>query len=48
MHPRVGPAARLQYQSALGTVLFLLLTGVTLAGHDKSEWHHETDAFLPS
>ena len=23
------------------------LTGVTLAGHDKSEWHHEADAFLP-
>ena len=23
------------------------LTGVTLAGADKSEWHHETDAFLP-
>jgi thioredoxin reductase (NADPH) len=23
------------------------LSGVTLQGHDKSEWHHETDAFLP-
>ncbi|HXC57584.1 MAG TPA: NAD(P)/FAD-dependent oxidoreductase [Rhizomicrobium sp.] len=23
------------------------LAGVTLAGADKSEWHHETDAFLP-
>jgi thioredoxin reductase (NADPH) len=23
------------------------LTGVTLAGADKSEWHHETDTFLP-
>ena len=23
------------------------LSGVTLAGADKSEWHHETDAFLP-
>jgi thioredoxin reductase (NADPH) len=23
------------------------LAGVTLAGHDKSEWHHETDVFLP-
>ena len=23
------------------------LTGVTLAGADKSEWHHEADAFLP-
>jgi thioredoxin reductase (NADPH) len=24
------------------------LTGVTLAGADKSEWHHETDASCPS
>jgi thioredoxin reductase (NADPH) len=23
------------------------LSGVTLAGADKSEWQHETDAFLP-
>ena len=23
------------------------LSGVTLSGADKSEWHHETDAFLP-
>jgi thioredoxin reductase (NADPH) len=23
------------------------LTGVTLAGADKAEWHHETDTFLP-
>ena len=23
------------------------LTGVTLAGADKKEWHHEADAFLP-
>jgi thioredoxin reductase (NADPH) len=23
------------------------LTGVTLSGADKSEWHHETDVFLP-
>ena len=23
------------------------LSGVTLAGADKNEWHHETDAFLP-
>jgi thioredoxin reductase (NADPH) len=23
------------------------LSGVTLAGADKKEWHHETDAFLP-
>jgi thioredoxin reductase (NADPH) len=23
------------------------LSGVTLAGADKSEWHHEADAFLP-
>jgi thioredoxin reductase (NADPH) len=23
------------------------LTGVTLSGADKSEWHHETDTFLP-
>jgi thioredoxin reductase (NADPH) len=23
------------------------LSGVTLAGADKSEWHHETDVFLP-
>jgi len=23
------------------------LSGVTLAGADKSEWHHETDTFLP-
>jgi thioredoxin reductase (NADPH) len=23
------------------------LTGVTLSGADKTEWHHDTDAFLP-
>jgi thioredoxin reductase (NADPH) len=23
------------------------MTGVTLAGHDKTEWHHEADTFLP-
>src|SRR6201992_1892021 len=23
------------------------LSGVTLQGHDKNEWHHEADAFLP-
>ena len=23
------------------------MTGVTLAGHDKNEWHHEVDTFLP-
>jgi hypothetical protein len=52
-------AARMRELEAAGKVKFHVasvkavhgepgkLTGVTLAGHDKTEWQHEADAFLP-